>query len=124
MNLSILHLSDMHIKGETDPVISRVDRIVAAVANRVIGSNFVLVAVTGDLSMTGTEDQIIEALALLDKVCNGLRETVQTAVPVELVYVPGNHDCDLSEDSLVRDRLLEVPGPFGTCQRQWDTLRD
>ena len=112
MNLSILHLSDMHIKDETDPVISRVDRIVAAVANRVIGSNFVLVAVTGDLSMTGTEDQIIEALALLDKVCNGLRETVQTAVTVELVYVPGNHDCDLSEDSLVRDRLLEVPGPF------------
>lgn len=106
MKCLILHLSDIHIKGQTDPVLARGGRVVEAVRGISSELHRCIIVVSGDIAFSGTDEQYGLASELLTTIRDRLRGELRPAVPVELVLIPGNHDCDFRSSGDIRDILV------------------
>ncbi len=105
MRILLLQLSDIHIQPVGNTVAERRDRIVAAVRNLEPEARVCLVLFTGDLVNTGAEAEYSVAACFVDDLVAGLRGGLPSDCEVHVVMIPGNHDCDLSEDNLAREML-------------------
>lgn len=105
MGLSVIHLSDIHIKSEQDAIFSKQDEMVNACVNAVSNKDSVVIVISGDIAFSGQENQYVLATDLFDKLSSKLFEKgIQN---IDKIYVPGNHDCDFGIKSSVRDILIE-----------------
>ena len=107
----VVHLSDIHIKGKTDPVLSRIDVICSAVATHKAMSAdrcVVVVCVSGDLAFSGTKVEYDYVGDFLQGISERLGKTF---MDVRFFIVPGNHDCDFSETNMARDVILKSVEP-------------
>lgn len=102
MRILIVHLSDIHIKGEKDAVLNRARRIAEAANSRRDGADLTLIVVGGDIAFSGTAEQYKLAGAFLEAVAVNLDQKPLFAV------APGNHDCDFSGDMAARDLLIDA----------------
>lgn len=106
MRIAVLQLSDIHFQVNSNVLISRLDKIVAAIQptlQQVQGSAF---AVTGDVAYSGDPKEYEIALEFFAK----LREAVRRTYPdieVVFVFIPGNHDCNFGSDGEVRSALID-----------------
>ena len=110
MKLLLIHLSDLHIKGPLDPVLTRREKIIDAVKNLDYGVDLCVVAVTGDIAFSGKEIEYFYAWDLIDGIVKGLEKHLPTSakpIPVFCVAIPGNHDCDFDQLSGARDIFLD-----------------
>lgn len=106
MKALLLHLSDIHISSESDPILTRT-RLMAAAAQSV-GSEAAscIVLITGDIASKGSAEEYGLATELLSHLHSDLAAALRldhTAVVV--LPLAGNHDCDFSRSQIVRDRL-------------------
>ena len=113
MKLMIVHLSDIHLVNEDDVVINRRLPIVNAVKNLDYSLDMCVVLVTGDIAYSGSDGQYLAAMDFFDKMKDELARhlsepSTNTQVPVHIVVVPGNHDCDFSAEDGVRDILINA----------------
>ena len=110
MKLLIIHLSDIHAKAASDPVFERRDALVASVRHLTSGTDAVVLAVSGDLTQSATEEQFSAVWNYLSRMQTQLAKNIvassQREVPVHLIAVPGNHDADLSTHDRVRDLVI------------------
>ncbi len=108
MKLLLIHLSDIHITSEDDVIADRFPQIVNAVKNLDFTLDMCIVISTGDIAYSGTDDQYIAAWGVFEKFENLLSCSLSSGisdsahVPVHFVFVPGNHDCDLTTSSGIR----------------------
>lgn len=109
MSLSIIHISDIHIKNENDIVLSRIDQLKSACASAVDYHDDVIIIVSGDVAFSGNENQYILASCLFDDLSKYIVE--QTGAKVSFLFVPGNHDCNLSGASSIRKVLIDNMQP-------------
>lgn len=116
MRVLIVHLSDIHIRGADDPVLSRVQEIGAAASSRAADASHVLLAVSGDIAFSGAPAEYKHAVRFLA----GVSECFD--VPCTVVVAPGNHDCDFSAPSAVRDALVEAVRRDETLAEQDDLV--
>ena len=107
MMTAILHLSDIHIDTARHPVLKRADRIARSAASTGYAVDHIVVVVSGDIAWSGTKDQYALAAGFLDELSTRMKEL--TGAAVSFVFVPGNHDCDLSAASDVRQYDLIEP---------------
>lgn len=107
MKLLVLQIGDIHLTSTDDDVMSRADRIVAAVRNLEYQLDLCILCLTGDIADTGADNEYLAALALFTKLREGLGAELQGTVPVKFAAVPGNHDCDLSSTLEARQLLLD-----------------
>src|SRR4051812_31927860 len=101
MRVSVLHLSDIHLKDSQNPITSRANEIAAAYSSVGEEADCHIVAVTGDLAHSGTPKQYSVAKSFFDL----LRAALQTRIPdskFEFCFVPGNHDCNFALASDLR----------------------
>lgn len=105
MGLSVIHLSDIHIKSERDAIFSKQDEMINACVNAVSNKDSVVIVISGDIAFSGQEVQYALATDLLNKLSSKLSE--KGIRNIDKVYVPGNHDCDFGMKSSVRDILIE-----------------
>ena len=101
MKILTVHLSDMHIKGEDDPVVGRSSHIASAVKNLEYSLDACLVIVTGDVAFSGTDEQYLTAYDFFADLSQYLKDTLSGSdpdrkVPIHLAIAPGNHDCDFT----------------------------
>lgn len=101
MRLLVVHLSDLHIGGTSDPVLTRAKRVAEAVQNLERELDAAVITVTGDLAFAGHSEQYYAAWQFLEDVAKHLRVGLSprergSAVPVYIIAVPGNHDCDFT----------------------------
>jgi Calcineurin-like phosphoesterase len=96
----VAHLSDIHIKGERDPVLARATRLAEAVNSRNNEADAVVLIVTGDIAFSGKRQQYEVAAAFIAD----LAATVHGNPAVTLV--PGNHDCDFDADLGARTLVI------------------
>lgn len=103
MKILILHLSDIHIKNEHDPALKLGDLIAKKSIEPALNCDLILLAITGDISYSGTKQQFQIATTFINEIKTSIESSSKT--PVNVFCCPGNHDCDLSENP-VRDILL------------------
>jgi hypothetical protein len=110
MNVLIVHLSDIHIVSDSDPIHGRVQAIAEAAGTIAYDVDACVMVVTGDIAYSGTDPQYTMAEILLSAIQRRLQEIINSrgsAVVVQLVVCPGNHDCDFSEPSQAREIVME-----------------
>ena len=111
MRLMLIHLSDLHVVTKDDEITSRYSQIVDTVKNLDYSLDACVVVVTGDIAFSGTEDQYLVSMDFLDNVKALLVSKLSgvlgnESVPVHLVVVPGNHDCDFLVGAEVREIIV------------------
>lgn len=67
MRLLLVHLSDLHITNSQDPTLNRNLQIADSVKNLDYTLDLCIVAITGDLTYSGKEDQYALAWNFLQK---------------------------------------------------------
>ena len=113
MRLLLVHLSDIHITNSTDHIINKSSAIVDAVKNLDLELNLCVVVISGDIAYSGTSEQYEIVFDFLSKINNGLSQKLchkikGEKVPIHFILVPGNHDCQFSGATAVREHNLET----------------
>ncbi|WP_377159610.1 metallophosphoesterase [Roseateles sp. UC29_93] len=103
--LLIVHLSDIHIRKETDAILQRANAIAAATFSHLPQVSNVLIAVSGDIVWSGQKDQYERATALITQVIECMRKEAPP-VKIDLVVCPGNHDVDFDAHDEIRGAVL------------------
>ncbi len=108
----LVHLSDIHVRSDTDPILSRVEPIVAAVQNLEYQVDAAIIAVSGDLAFAGSEPQYFAVWTFLDNLRSRLVDQLTpagraTPTPVTIVAIPGNHDCNFAEPKAARPIIIQ-----------------
>ncbi len=106
MRIAIIHLSDLHFQVSSNAVVSRADRIIAAIRPTLQSVQGVVFAVTGDVAFSGSQSEYQIAFDFF----GNLRTLVQAdiSMPVQFLFIPGNHDCNFGSGGDVRPALLET----------------
>ncbi len=105
MNFSVIHLSDIHIKGPDDEILNRINELKSACVSSLPSRGVVVIAISGDIAFAGQKQQYELASRLIDSVSEYISDQKESKVYV--ACVPGNHDCDFSKESAVRNVLIE-----------------
>ena len=111
MKLLLVHLSDIHIRGEQEAVFSRKTNIIDAVKNLEYSLDGCVIVVTGDIAYAGTEGQLVKGWEFLESLKTSLTKKLNadktgTSIPVHLVAIPGNHDCDFQDVGSAREIVI------------------
>ncbi|MGE0354435.1 MAG: metallophosphoesterase, partial [Gemmatimonadales bacterium] len=106
MKALIVHISDIHVRSQADAVVGRILRIASAIRPLEYQADILILAVSGDIVFSGKDEEYSIALDCLARLKATLEEDASWST-VELVLVPGNHDCDFEHPTPVRDLLLE-----------------
>ena len=105
MSVVLLHLSDIHIKSDNDPILDRGLAIAACTFSSLPFASHVFIVVTGDIAFSGETFQY----ALADKFFHDIQDGIkkECGCLVIFVMVPGNHDCNFQRDSGVRKLVVK-----------------
>lgn len=106
MKLVILHLSDLHIRSSSDSVLARAKAISISLNQYLSDASALFVVFSGDIAFSGVNTQYELATLFLSEIINLVKE--EKNLPVSVIMVPGNHDCDFSGGGSVRNAVLEV----------------
>ncbi|CDN89575.1 MULTISPECIES: metallophosphoesterase family protein [Hydrogenophaga] len=106
MTVLILHLSDIHIRGDKDPILKQGDRIAACTFAALPEAAAVFIAVTGDIAYSGDQTQYDAARGLFESIRKNIQ--AEKDLPVHFVMAPGNHDCDFSLSNAPRQLTLDA----------------
>lgn len=104
MLLSILHLSDIHITSPRDLVLKRAVAIARTTNAAAPRADLWVLLLSGDIAFAGKADQYELAEVLIKEIRQCL--VAQHSGQVEVVVVPGNHDCDFALNTGTRTMLL------------------
>lgn len=110
--LLLVHLSDIHVRSEQDAILGRAEQIIAAVRNLDYELEAAIIAVSGDLAFSGSESQYEAVWVFLSELAARLREELSarergSSVPVTILAIPGNHDCDFTGVGGVRNMVID-----------------
>lgn len=101
----ILHLSDIHIKTHSDPIISRAKNI-ADTLNLCAeeGCNCFLI-ISGDISFSGNSLQYNIASEFITNIVKEINQNKKVS-EVHIILTPGNHDCNFDNVKTTRLNLI------------------
>lgn len=104
MKVVLLHLSDIHIKGDSDPILEEHLSIARTLYSQLDNDTHVIILISGDIAFSGTEEQYNLASTFLKKIESHVK--TERDVNIDFVICPGNHDCDFSANP-TREFLLK-----------------
>lgn len=109
IKIAILHLSDLHInKANSQWVIKKAEQIVPAVWNSFSECSKIIIAVSGDIAATGSEEQYGYAKLFFRTLLKAFakRGLADRELENKIICVPGNHDCNYERGDNARKMLL------------------
>lgn len=104
MTILILHLSDIHIDKQYDPILKKSSDIARCTYASLPSASHVFIIVSGDIANAGIESQYDLASQFLTDISSAIRSETQS--PISILVAPGNHDCDFSKDSGTRKAVI------------------
>lgn len=105
MSFSIIHLTDIHMKGDSNNhILPRTDSIVRAINSVLLSGETAIIVTSGDIAFSGQKDEYQIAKKFLNEIKAGIDR--EKGVDCHLLGVPGNHDCDFSSPNPIRSRLI------------------
>lgn len=115
MSLKIIHLSDIHthIEKNKNYLFDRSNALVGACCANINSSDNVIVVISGDLANTGCEHEYKQFNDFFTDIIRKIKE--ECNVSVDIVFVPGNHDCDFGSEQRRAERNQKINTLFPTC---------
>ena len=101
--IGFLHISDLHIKE--DSVIKPAEKVISAIKSDWIDVNHIYVILSGDIAFSGKKEEYAKAENWIQSILLLIQEEIKK--PTSIYLVPGNHDCDFSKPSGIRDIALQ-----------------
>lgn len=116
MRIAIMHLSDIHL--QRDQCIDK--SLIHALANAAVASlhskdQLFVIAITGDLTNSGSLEEAVVADGFLRQIKESFHDR---GVTPTVAFVPGNHDIELSEDHTYK-QLCETIKRIG-CEKAFE----
>lgn len=105
--IAVVQLSDIHFKANSNVLIPRSEKVVAAIRPTLENVGAVIFAVTGDVASSGSQDEYHVASKFFASIRNAI-QGIDAAMPAHFVFIPGNHDCDFRSVGDARPALLET----------------
>lgn len=106
MKVVILHISDIHIKDESDPILGRAQELGQSVFRYLPDCEALFIVITGDIAFSGISQQYDCADKFINDIVHVI--TSEKEVPIHILMAPGNHDCDFSGNNSVRDAVISA----------------
>lgn len=106
MKVLIVQVSDIHLKNGINIAPERILHIAKAVANVDVNLSAAIIALTGDVAYSGTGEEYAIAKTSVLQLKSDLEKRLRD-VPVFVVGVPGNHDCNFKEEKSARPILID-----------------
>ena len=98
MKLMILHLSDIHLRNnKRNYILDRAEKLASATASVASDVENCFICVTGDIAFSGNSNEYELAEKFFTDIKEYLSNELEELV-CHFVFVPGNHDCDFSEE--------------------------
>lgn len=116
MKILILQLSDIHFRANKNFIDDRINQIKSAVQAADSSFSTCFIAVTGDVAWSGQQAEYEAAQDFFSKLHYAIT-SIRSDLRVEKIFIPGNHDCDLSQSNYVRqvlinDALINAAPPY------------
>ncbi|EUJ10298.1 putative phosphohydrolase [Methylophilaceae bacterium 11] len=105
MKLLILHLSDIHVHENNNPVLERYEKIGATLLSVMPDVGAVFIVVTGDIAFSGSKLEYEHATVFLQNLIKYIESKI--SIPVHVILVPGNHDGEFKKSSNTRNATIE-----------------
>jgi len=106
MNISILQLSDIHFKKDSNNILTKTEKIFDAIKNKIDDSKYIFMVFTGDIAFSGQKCEYDEAEFFIENL-KILIEKYNTDIQIEFIFTPGNHDCNFSINQDTRNMIIE-----------------
>lgn len=99
MKFMILHLSDIHIRNASDPILARDSKIAQSIFPYLPQIKHLIILISGDIAYSGRQEEYDMALGFIQRIKSTILSEKQ--LPIEFICVPGNHDnnFDLNTDT-------------------------
>lgn len=113
--IMFLHLSDIHLRSESDEILKRTNEIASATFHRLHEVQTLAIVLSGDIAWSG----LAVEYKLAERFIEELRQIISAEAPsvkTEVFICAGNHDCDFSLNDDTRASVL------GTIRTLNDTL--
>lgn len=104
MKIAILHLSDIHFHDNEDNIIKHANEIASTCLSAARLSDAFFIIATGDIAFSGSTEEYEIASSFLVSIKNIISS--EGCPTVEILMVPGNHDCVLKPESKARSILI------------------
>lgn len=119
MTVVVLHLSDIHIRTATNPILTRGASIAAATFPSLPEASHVFIVCSGDVAYSGKREEYEAASSLFSDIKQAIR--AENACPISFVFAPGNHDCNFDKDNGAR-KMLVASMERSDCQEVDDSV--
>lgn len=105
MSIVIVHLSDIHIREESDYILNKCSELAKAIRKYQDINRKCIVVLSGDIAYSGKEEEYFLAENFLNKI----KEELSGCFIEDVIFVlaPGNHDCNFTLSTSVRNILIE-----------------
>ena len=103
--IALLHLSDIHLRANSNPIMERIDALANALRSEALPLDACFIAVGGDIAFSGLDSEYAIATEFLVALDKRIRAD-HPAARIEHLLVPGNHDCNFSEPTEMRDLAI------------------
>jgi len=104
----IAHLSDIHFSEPmtSNSVLAKAECLAQSITSPYPEIAKYILLLSGDVAQAGKKTEYEYASSFLDRLKREITK-LRTAADVAFVVVPGNHDCDLSDNPRVRELVVE-----------------
>lgn len=104
MKISILHLSDIHIKESINSIFDKVSKISDAIKSELYEINHLFVLFSGDIAYSGNDNEYIKAMEFVEILLKYFKEKLN--INVFVLFAPGNHDCNFNSGNKKIRKIL------------------
>lgn len=106
MKVAIIQISDIHISGMRNFIISRVKHIAKSARAITDSCDRIIMTIAGDIVDKGKPEEYVVALSFFKQLEEEILQNNDNVKNIDYIMVPGNHDCTLSDTEHVRDALI------------------
>ncbi|WP_020597802.1 metallophosphoesterase [Spirosoma panaciterrae] len=111
MRILFAQLSDIHFKGENNPVLAKEEKLFHALQNKALSMDRVVLLITGDSAYSGNAGEFEIAFDFIERLKSRLAE--YSGTQIDSIVIPGNHDCDFSSPNKLREAAISIIEKLG-----------
>ena len=104
MRITICHLSDIHFAVDGNTILEKQEKLCNAILQDALKKDIIIFIVSGDIAQSGQANEYGIAYNFFTEIQEYLEKKKE--LRVLFFFVPGNHDCDFTDDQKNKDDNL------------------